>query len=85
MSAASLIASGLKGEERIQLIARGKGEVKTVYAEALQLGEVRGYLHRENKNESVWIDEKARGKKKTFFFNFLNFNLIYLFLIFFLF
>eukprot|EP01091_Cochliopodium_minus_P010463 TRINITY_DN2771_c0_g1_i1.p1 TRINITY_DN2771_c0_g1~~TRINITY_DN2771_c0_g1_i1.p1 ORF type:complete len:402 (-),score=103.95 TRINITY_DN2771_c0_g1_i1:53-1258(-) len=60
MSAASLIASGLKGEERVQVIGTGKGEVKVLYGEALQLGEVRGYLHRDTHDTGVWIDEKAR-------------------------
>lgn len=43
MAGASLMASFLKGEERVVLMAEGDGEVKTVYAEALQVGEVRGY------------------------------------------
>ena len=55
------MASGLKGEERIQMTARGKGSIATVYAEALQLGEVRGYVHRNDAPEKVWIDERARA------------------------
>ena len=43
MTGATLMASFLKGEERVVVIAEGDGSVKTVYAEALQLGEVRGY------------------------------------------
>lgn len=43
LSGASLMASFLKGEERVVLHADGDGPVKSVYAEALQVGEVRGY------------------------------------------
>ncbi|MCX7930537.1 MAG: Hsp33 family molecular chaperone HslO [Chlorobi bacterium] len=44
LSAASMMASFLKGEERIILEAKGTGFIRTVYAEALQLGEVRGFI-----------------------------------------
>lgn len=43
LAGASLMASFLKGEERVVIVAEGDGQVKTVYAEALQVGEVRGY------------------------------------------
>ncbi|MFP4545148.1 MAG: Hsp33 family molecular chaperone HslO [Candidatus Kapaibacterium sp.] len=45
LSAASLIASFLKGEERVIVEAEGAGPVKKVFAEALQLGEVRGFVN----------------------------------------
>ena len=44
LTGATLMASFLKGEERVVIVAEGDGQVKTVYAEALQLGEVRGYV-----------------------------------------
>lgn len=44
LTGASLLASYLKGEERVVLIAEGDGLVKTVCAEAMQLGEVRGFI-----------------------------------------
>ncbi|RMF33600.1 MAG: hypothetical protein D6747_06590 [Chlorobiota bacterium] len=44
LSAASAMASFLKGEERIIVEAKGSGFIRTVYAEALQLGEVRGFV-----------------------------------------
>lgn len=40
---ASLMASFLKGEERVTLNFEGDGAIATVYAEAMQVGEVRGY------------------------------------------
>ncbi len=43
MAGATLMASFLKGEERVVVVADGDGAVRSVYAEALQLGEVRGY------------------------------------------
>jgi len=44
MSAAAAMASFLKGEERVIIEAHGSGFIRTVYAEALQLGEVRGFV-----------------------------------------
>lgn len=43
LSGASLMASFLKGEERVALDISGDGLVRRVYAEALQVGEVRGF------------------------------------------
>lgn len=43
LSAASLVSSFLKGEERIILEANGNGMISSLYAEAIQAGEVRGY------------------------------------------
>jgi molecular chaperone Hsp33 len=39
-----LLASELKGEERIQLRLEGKGPVKQILAEANRVGEIRGYV-----------------------------------------
>jgi molecular chaperone Hsp33 len=44
LTAAGLLASFLKGEERIIIDAAGDGIVKSVYAEALQVGEIVGYV-----------------------------------------
>lgn len=44
LSAASLMASFLKGEERIVVESSSNGPLKSVYAEALQIGEVRGFV-----------------------------------------
>ncbi|MCS6807909.1 MAG: Hsp33 family molecular chaperone HslO [Bacteroidota bacterium] len=44
MAGASLLASFLKNEERIILDFNGNGPAQRVYAESLQLGEVRGYV-----------------------------------------
>lgn len=43
LTGVTLMASFLKGEERVVLSLEGDGMVSTVYAEALQVGEVRGY------------------------------------------
>ncbi len=43
LSATSMIASTLKGEERVSLETNSNGFVKKIFAEALKVGEVRGY------------------------------------------
>jgi len=43
LSATSMIASTLKGEERVSLETNSNGFVKKLFAEALKVGEVRGY------------------------------------------
>jgi len=45
MAAASMIAIFMKGEERIVLEADGQGPIYKVFAEALQVGEVRGFVN----------------------------------------
>lgn len=44
LSAASLMASFLKGEERIVIQTEGSGIMQNICAEAMQVGEVRGYV-----------------------------------------
>lgn len=44
MAGATLLSSFLKGEERIILEAMGKGPLKRVYAEAMEVGEIRGFV-----------------------------------------
>ncbi len=44
LAAASMTASFLKGEERISLEFEGAGKIKKIYAEAIQVGEQRGYV-----------------------------------------
>lgn len=44
LSSASLLAVFLKGEERVIVNAIGDGAVKTISAEAIQVGEVRGFI-----------------------------------------
>lgn len=43
LTSASLLASFMKGEERVSIMVDGSGVVKHLYAEALHVGEVRGY------------------------------------------
>jgi molecular chaperone Hsp33 len=43
MASAVLLSSFLKGEERVIVQVEGSGNVRTLFAEALQVGEVRGY------------------------------------------
>lgn len=45
LTGAALLASFLKGEERVVVHLDGNGPISSVYAEALQLGEVRGYAN----------------------------------------
>lgn len=44
LTGASLMASFLKGEERVVITASGDGVVSSIYAEAMSIGEVRGYV-----------------------------------------
>lgn len=44
LSASSMLASFLKGEERVIFEVEGNGPIRKVFAEALQLGEVRGFV-----------------------------------------
>lgn len=48
LSGASLLASFLKGEERIVVQTEGSGVLQNIYAEAMQVGEVRGYVRLRN-------------------------------------
>lgn len=45
LTSASLISSFLKGEERIILDSSSSGVIEKVYAEAMPIGEVRGFIH----------------------------------------
>lgn len=51
LTGATLMASFLKGEERVVVTLEGNALVKTVYAEALQVGEVRGYCTLNTAND----------------------------------
>ncbi len=53
LAAASLLASFLKGEERIVLELMGNGLYKRIFAEALQVGEVRGYVDKNDNPENT--------------------------------
>ena len=44
LTGASLMASLLNGEERVVVRGDGNGQISTVHAEAMQVGEVRGYV-----------------------------------------
>jgi molecular chaperone Hsp33 len=44
LSASSMLASFLKGEERVIFEVESNGPIRKVFAEALQLGEVRGFV-----------------------------------------
>lgn len=48
LTAASLLAVFLKGEERIILEASANGPIQNVFAEAIQVGEVRGFVRYSN-------------------------------------
>jgi|GEM_PF-203713 len=44
LTAATLVSSTLKGQERVVVEAEGSGPLARIYAEASQVGEVRGFL-----------------------------------------
>lgn len=51
MTAASLMAAFLKGEERLSVEIQGSSVIKKVFAEAIQVGEVRGFVDMANTEE----------------------------------
>lgn len=65
LTAASLMAVFLKGEERITLEAVGNGPISLIYAQAIQVGEVRGFIDYEpdleNKSYSKLSDFLGEG------------------------
>jgi molecular chaperone Hsp33 len=60
LTGAALLASNLKGEERIQFRMEGNGPVRSVTAEASSNGEVRGYVSRPDA-ELDFRDQKSLG------------------------
>ena len=69
LAAASMLAVFLKGEERIILEADGDRFIRKVFAEAIQVGEVRGFVDynkevKNNKYESL-IDVFGNGNYKV--------------------
>lgn len=44
LTSATLLSSFLKGEERVIVQAEGTGRVKLIFAEAMQVGEIRGFV-----------------------------------------
>ncbi len=60
LTGAALLASNLKGEERIQLRMEGNGPVRSATAEASSNGEVRGYVSRPDA-ELDFRDRKSLG------------------------
>lgn len=56
LAAASMLAAFLKGEERISIDLSGNGPISKVFAEALQVGEVRGYVNTSVPQENIQID-----------------------------
>jgi len=57
MSAASLYASFLKGEERILVDIEGSGPIKNIYTEAIHVGEVRGYVQFAKNSDEAEVNQ----------------------------
>jgi len=53
LTAASLMAAFLKGEERIIIETETNGLISKIYSEALQVGEVRGYIDSDDEKLSI--------------------------------
>lgn len=62
LTGASLMASFLKGEERIILEAIGTNTIKRIFAEAIQVGEVRGFVEYETNHLSDSSISEYLGK-----------------------
>ena len=65
LSGALLMASFLKGEERVTISVEGDGEISMVYAEAMQVGEVRGYCRRNTKPAATFESPLGKGLLKV--------------------
>jgi len=65
LTGASLMASFLKGEERVVITANGDGLVGSLYAEAMSIGEVRGYVNMNETPESDRIGPLGEGLLKV--------------------
>lgn len=65
LTGASLMASFLKGEERVTISVEGDGEISMVYAEAMQVGEVRGYCRRNTKTTATAESPLGNGLLKV--------------------
>ena len=52
LAASTLMASFLKGQERIVLEVESDGKIQKIYSEALQLGEIRGFIDYDSDIES---------------------------------
>jgi molecular chaperone Hsp33 len=57
LSGASLLASFLKGEERVTLEIDAQGPITKIFAEAMQLGEVRGYISMNKSAQASKFDD----------------------------
>jgi len=66
MSSVSLLASFLEGEERVGIEIRSDGLIEAIVAEAIQVGEVRGFLTNSSKFESTYVPEKTDSDLKGF-------------------
>ncbi len=51
LAAASMAASFQKGEERVVIEFEGNGYISKIFAEAMQLGEIRGYVDLKNNSD----------------------------------
>ena len=62
LSATSMVASTLKGEERVTLETNSDGHISKLFAEALKVGEVRGYaVQSKNINLEEVVDSDFIG------------------------
>lgn len=65
LTGASLMASFLKGEERVVITANGDGPVSSLYAEAMSIGEVRGYITMNAKPQADRMGPLGEGLLKV--------------------
>jgi len=61
LTATMLMASELKGEERIQMRVEGKGPVELLVAEANRVGEIRGYVQHPEVELDYTDDQTSLG------------------------
>ncbi len=61
LAASSMLAAFLKGEERIIIELDGNGPVEKVFAEAIQVGEVRGFAQLSQKQGNLVIEDISQA------------------------
>ena len=57
LSGATLAAALLKGEERVTLEVDGNGQISKIFAEAMQTGEVRGFMQTKDPSGNINLDK----------------------------
>lgn len=61
LASSSLLVSFLKGEERVAITVEAEGKIRKIFAEAIQVGEVRGYVDIDETSTKDWQRTLGKG------------------------